>query len=768
MPFLARRRARGLVCPLVLAVVLTGSAASAQTFKVAYWNIKSGKGQIALPGYPATFVDTSNCTDPTQPMNAWGVGIVPQELARLNADPAIVALGLSEAWICGGHQRVKAALGWAASVPDQNGVSIVARYGFAGPVQWKQLDTSKAATPSDTMWVVRARVCLDVACSDSIEVFSAHWGGGGAAVMDVQAQETVTFLSALPAGEPHILIGDLNVYETSTPCAPSALFTPLAFLRGANYTDAWTYLNGSATGYTGMTNRAGCGNPYGSTFKRIDYSWSKNILPVSMQRFGMVAPGTEAPSDHYGIIIEYPRPNSGAPPDTTPPVTSIASPAPNTSVGGAGSVSVSASDNRAVVRVEVLLDGAVIGTATAAPYLVAWDTTYCANGSHSLRAIAYDAAGNAGQSTAIPVNVYNAPPPPPPPPGPAPAEIVVHAAHATAVAGAWRTVTDATAASGARLWHPNANAPKLTAPLASPANYFEVTFEAQAGVPYRLWMRAIAEANYWGNDSVFVQFSRSVTASGTPIDRIGTTAATSYVLEDCSGCGVAGWGWQDNGYGIGVLGPLVYFAQSGAQTMRVQGREDGISIDQIVLSPQRYLSGAPGAVRNDTTIVLEPAAPPPLPPSPATGVFTWGAVLNSTASPGGLVKTSGCSGCAAGGLSVETTSGGFVEFTPSAGHRLYAGLGRPDAAPGSNDIAYSFSFWPDGGWDIRERNTYRTEGTFVAGDRFRVAIENGVVKYYKNATLVYTSTVAPASPMSLNVSLLTPDASVADAVLQLP
>ena len=757
MPFLARRRARGLVCPLALAVVLTGSAASAQTFKVAYWNIKSGKGQIALPAFPATFVDTSNCTDPTQPMNAWGVGIVPQELARLNADPNIVALGLGEAWVCGGHQRVRAALGWQASVPDQNGVSIVARYGFAGPVQWKQLDTSKAGTPSDTMWVLRTRVCLDAACSDSIEVFTAHWGGGGAEVMDVQAQQTVAFLAALPAGEPRVLIGDLNVYETPTPCALGALVTPLAFLRGDNYTDAWNYLNGAATGYTGMTNRAGCGSPAGSAFKRIDYAWSKNILPVSMQRFGVVPPGTEAPSDHYGIIVEYPRPNSGAPPDTTPPVASISSPASNTTVSGAGSVSISASDNRGVVRVDVLLDGAMLGTATAAPYQVAWNTSASANGSHSLRAVAYDAAGNAGQSTAIPVNVYN------PPQGSRAAEIVVHAAHATAIAGAWRTVTDPTAASGARLWHPNANAPKLTVPFASPANYFEVTFQAQAGVPYRLWMRAIAEANYWGNDSVFVQFSGSVTVSGTPIDRIGTTAAMSYVLEDCSGCGVSGWGWQDNGYGIGVLGPPVYFAQTGLQTMRVQGREDGISIDQVVLSPTLYLTSAPGAVRNDTTIVKEPALPA------ATGAFTWGATLNSTASPGGLVKTSGCDGCAAGGLSIETlTAGGFVEFAPAAGHHLYAGLGRPDAAPGSNDIAYGFSFWPDGGWDIREQNSYRAEGIFAAGDRFRVAVENGAVKYYKNATLVYTSTVAPTVPLAFDVSLLTMDASVQNAVVKVP
>ena len=411
MPSHARQRALGLVS--ALAVVLTASAASAQTFKVAYWNIKSGKGQIGLPGTPVSFADTANCTDPTQPMNAWGVGIVPQELATLNADPGIVALGLGEAWLCGNSQKVRAALGWAATVTDQNGVSIVARYGFKGALQWKQLDTSKAGTPSDTMWVVRAPVCLDAGCSQSIDVFTAHWGGGGAEVLDVQAQETVTFLSAVPAGAPHILIGDLNVFETSRPCASSALFTPLAKLRAASYTDAWYYLNGSAEGFTGMTNRAGCGNPVGATFKRIDYSWSKNLLPVSMQRFGMVPPGQPAPSDHYGIIIEYPRPGSGATPDTTSPVASIASPAAGSTASGIASVSVSATDNRAVVRVEVRLDGALLGSDTTAPFQVAWDTTRSANGSHSLQAVAYDAAGNAGQSTAVAVNVYNAPAPPP-------------------------------------------------------------------------------------------------------------------------------------------------------------------------------------------------------------------------------------------------------------------------------------------------------------------------------------------------------------------
>ena len=44
-------------------------------------------------------------------------------------------------------------------------------------------------------------------------------------------------------------------------------------------------------------------------------------------------------------------------------------------------------------------------------------------------------------------------------------------------------------------------------------------------------------------------------------------------------------------------------------TIRIQTREDGLSVDQIVLSAQRYFEFAPGNVRFDTTIL--PACPAP-------------------------------------------------------------------------------------------------------------------------------------------------------------
>jgi hypothetical protein len=209
-------------------------------------------------------------------------------------------------------------------------------------------------------------------------------------------------------------------------------------------------------------------------------------------------------------------------------------------------------------------------------------------------------------------------PPPPPPPACDTREIVIHPGVTADAHGAWIVEAEESAGSRKAVRHPDAGGAKLAAALASPAHYFDVTFQAEAGVDYRLWLRGRAQNNYWANDSVFVQFSGSVDAEGVANWRIGTTGATTVNLEDASNSGLSGWGWQDNGYGAGVLGPLVRFAASGPQTLRVQTREDGLAIDHILLSASRYKTSAPGQLKNDATI-LQPCgggtpAPPPPPP----------------------------------------------------------------------------------------------------------------------------------------------------------
>lgn len=96
-----------------------------------------------------------------------------------------------------------------------------------------------------------------------------------------------------------------------------------------------------------------------------------------------------------------------APPDTTAPVASLVAPAAGSTVSGPVSVTVNASDNIGVARVDLLVNGTVVATDTNAPFVFSWDSTGVANGKAILTAVAYDAAGNAGTSSAVSLNVSN-------------------------------------------------------------------------------------------------------------------------------------------------------------------------------------------------------------------------------------------------------------------------------------------------------------------------------------------------------------------------
>jgi hypothetical protein len=96
--------------------------------------------------------------------------------------------------------------------------------------------------------------------------------------------------------------------------------------------------------------------------------------------------------------------------DTTPPTISISAPASGSTVSGSAvPVSANASDNSGVVGVQFKLDGNNLSAEdTSAPYGVTWNSTVAANGSHSLTAIARDAAGNQTTSAVVSVTVANA------------------------------------------------------------------------------------------------------------------------------------------------------------------------------------------------------------------------------------------------------------------------------------------------------------------------------------------------------------------------
>jgi Big-like domain-containing protein/exo-rhamnogalacturonan lyase-like protein len=93
--------------------------------------------------------------------------------------------------------------------------------------------------------------------------------------------------------------------------------------------------------------------------------------------------------------------------DATPPTVSITAPANGSTVLGTLTVSATAADNVGVVGVQFQLDGVNLGAEdTTSPYSTSWNTATATNASHTLSAIARDAAGNKTTAT-VSVTVNN-------------------------------------------------------------------------------------------------------------------------------------------------------------------------------------------------------------------------------------------------------------------------------------------------------------------------------------------------------------------------
>ncbi|MGE5624314.1 MAG: Ig-like domain-containing protein [Bacillota bacterium] len=141
-------------------------------------------------------------------------------------------------------------------------------------------------------------------------------------------------------------------------------------------------------------------------------SWNTVNVPNGTHRLSAMArdaSGNTSTSAAVTVTV-----SNGPPPDTTPPAVNMTAPANGATVSGNVTVSANASDNVGVAGVQFELDGAALGAeVTSAPYSISWNSTSVANGSHSLTAVARDAAGNHTTATPVNVTVSNQSQPPP-------------------------------------------------------------------------------------------------------------------------------------------------------------------------------------------------------------------------------------------------------------------------------------------------------------------------------------------------------------------
>ena len=182
------------------------------------------------------------------------------------------------------------------------------------------------------------------------------------------------------------------------------------------------------------------------------------------------------------------------------------------------------------------------------------------------------------------------------------ADVVLRSEDTVRRRGNWAIRDDASAAGGRSLASADRGWSSTRTALQSPRDAVDFTFTAVAGVRYRVWLRMRAAANGRSNDSVWLQYSDAIDARRHRLYPVGSKSAMPVALQECPSCGISGWGWADDAWWTGQ-GGTIRFRTTGVKRLRIQTREDGVVLDQVVLSPTRFLREAPGGRQNDSTIV---------------------------------------------------------------------------------------------------------------------------------------------------------------------
>lgn len=199
----------------------------------------------------------------------------------------------------------------------------------------------------------------------------------------------------------------------------------------------------------------------------------------------------------------------------------------------------------------------------------------------------------------------------------------------------------------------------------------------------------------------------------------------------------------------------------------------------LVLDAAIYTVG--GQVRN-AQICAAGLGPSPTPTLPGTatatrtpysdsGPVTWKSRVATQASGGTLTKPSVASvGWNAGAISdrVIQSGNGDVQATVAAINTLgMFGLSHGNSNATYQDIDYAlYTYATNHTLLVYEGGAYRGSfGSYTVGDVLKVAVANGVVRYYKNGGLLYTSGVAATYPLLVDSSLYTPDAQILNATL---
>ena len=138
--------------------------------------------------------------------------------------------------------------------------------------------------------------------------------------------------------------------------------------------------------------------------------------------------------------------------------------------------------------------------------------------------------------------------------------------------------------------------------------------------------------------------------------------------------------------------------------------------------------------------------------------IVWTELVNTTVTADVLQKTSGCDGCFdAGAISTQqiTSGDGYIEFTIAGTNTLFmAGLSHGNGGTGFAEIDFAFRFNGAGQADVLEHGSYVGGDTsYSLGDRFRVAVVDGTVRFSRNGSVLLQRTTTVTYPLLFDTAL---------------
>ena len=147
---------------------------------------------------------------------------------------------------------------------------------------------------------------------------------------------------------------------------------------------------------------AGCSSSTCSTYDAVSWTSGNDESitvnnPTDGTQYFRVQRYAGRGTDYYYFQIDVVSGGTGG--DTTAPSVTLTAPSQGATVSGTVAVSASASDNVGVDHIEFRINGALKFTDTSSPYSFNWDTTTSSDGSATVSATAFDAAGNSASDS---------------------------------------------------------------------------------------------------------------------------------------------------------------------------------------------------------------------------------------------------------------------------------------------------------------------------------------------------------------------------------